>query len=63
MSIDGYINYIREIKNKDKILQVQIKILKKDISNLQKELIKNQIEKLEKVYPHTFIREFRFFRL
>ena len=61
MSSDGYINYIREIKNKDKILQVQIKILKKDISNLQKELIKNQIDKLEKIYPHSFIREFRLY--
>ena len=27
----GYITYIREVKNKDKILQIQIKILKKDI--------------------------------
>ena len=57
----GYINYIREIKSKDKILQIQIKILKKDISNLQKELIKSQIYKLEKIYPHTFIREFRLY--
>ena len=57
----GFVTYIREIKNKDKILQVQIKILKKDISNLQKKLIKNQINKLEKIYPHTFIREFRLY--
>ena len=57
----GYINYIREIKSKDKILQIQIKILKKDISNLQKELIKNQIDKLEKIYPHTFVKEFRLY--
>ena len=57
----GYINYIREIKSKNKILQVQIKILKKDISNLQKELIKNQIGKLEKIYPHTFVRESRLY--
>ena len=57
----GYINFIREIKSKDKILQVQIKILKKDISNLQKELIKNQINKLEKIYPHTFLKEFRLY--
>ena len=52
MISSGYINYIREIKSKDKILKIQIKILKKDISNLQKELIKNQIDKLEKIYPH-----------
>ena len=57
----GYINYIREIKNKDKIAKLQIKILKKDISNLQKELIKNQIDKLEKIYPLTFIKEFRLY--
>ena len=57
----GYINFMREIKSKDKILQVQIKILKKDISNLQKELIKNQINKLEKIYPHTFLKEFRLY--
>ena len=57
----GYINFIREIKSKDKILQIQIKILKKDITNLQKELIKSQIDKLEKIYPHTFIREFRLY--
>ena len=57
----GYINYIREIKSKDKILQIQIKILKKDISNLQKELIKSQIYKLEKIYPHTFVKEFRLY--
>ncbi|MDA7556818.1 hypothetical protein N8729_02565 [Candidatus Pelagibacter sp.] len=57
----GYIIYVREVKNKDKILQIQIKILKKDISNLQKELIKNQIDKLEKIYPHTFFREFRLY--
>ena len=57
----GFVTYIREIKNKDKILQVQIKILKKDISKLQKKLIKNQINKLEKIYPHTFIREFRLY--
>ena len=57
----GYINFIREIKSKDKILQVQIRILKKDISNLQKELIKNQINKLEKIYPHTFLKEFRLY--
>ena len=57
----GYINYIREIKSKDKILQIQIKILKKDISNLQKELIKSQIDKLEKIYPHTFVKEFRLY--
>ena len=61
MISSGYITYIREVKNKDKILQIQIKILKKDISNLQKELIKNQIDKLEKIYPHTFIREFRLY--
>jgi len=60
ISID-YITYIREIKNKDKILKIQIKILKKDISNLQKELIKNQINKLEKIYPHTFVKEFRLY--
>ena len=59
MISSGYINYIREIKSKDKILQIQIKILKKDISNLQKELIKSQIDKLEKIYPHTFVKEFR----
>ena len=61
MISSDYINYIREIKSKDKILQIQIKILKKDISNLQKELIKNQIDKLEKIYPHTFFREFRLY--
>jgi 5'-deoxynucleotidase YfbR-like HD superfamily hydrolase len=61
MISSGYINYIREIKSKDKILQIQIKILKKDISKLQKELIKNQIDKLEKIYPHTFVREFRLY--
>ena len=57
----GYINYIREIKSKDKILKIQIKILKKDISNPQKELIKNQIDKLEKIYPLTFVKEFRLY--
>ena len=56
-----YINYIKKIKSRDKILQIQIKILKKDISNLQKELIKNQIDKLEKIYPHTFVRELRLY--
>ena len=56
-----YINYIKKIKSRDKILQIQIKILKKDISNLQKELIKNQIDKLEKIYPHTSVREFRLY--
>ena len=61
MISSGYINYIREIKSKDKILQIQIKILKKDISNLQKELIKSQIYKLEKIYPHTFVKEFRLY--
>ena len=61
MISSDYINYIREIKSKDKILQIQIKILKKDISNLQKELIKSQIDKLEKIYPHTFIKEFRLY--
>ena len=61
MISSGYITYIKEVKNKDKILQIQIRILKKDISNLQKELIKNQIDKLEKIYPHTFIREFRLY--
>ena len=61
MISSGYITYIREIKNKDKILKIQIKILKKDISNLQKELIKNQIGKLEKIYPHTFVKEFRLY--
>ena len=61
MISSGYINYIREIKSKDKILKIQIKILKKDISNLQKELIKNQIDKLEKIYPHTFVKEFRLY--
>ena len=61
MISSDYISYIREIKNKDKILKIQIKILKKDISNLQKELIKNQINKLEKIYPHTFVREFRLY--
>ena len=61
MISSGYISYIREVKNKDKILKIQIKILKKDISNLQKELIKNQIGKLEKIYPHTFFREFRLY--
>ena len=61
MISSGYITYVREVKNKDKILQIQIKILKKDISNLQKELIKNQIDKLEKIYPHTFFREFRLY--
>ncbi len=61
MISSDYITYIREIKNKDKILKIQIKILKKDISNLQKELIKNQIGKLEKIYPHTFVREFRLY--
>ena len=61
MISSDYIIYIREIKNKDKILKIQIKILKKDISNLQKELIKNQIGKLEKIYPHTFVREFRLY--
>ena len=61
MISSGYISYIREVKNKDKILKIQIKILKKDISNLQKELIKNQIDKLEKIYPHTFFREFRLY--
>ena len=40
----GYITYIREIKSKDKILQVQIKILKKDISNLQKGTYKQEKE-------------------
>ena len=61
MISSDYITYIREIKNKDKILKIQIKILKKDISNLQKELIKNQIGKLEKIYPHTFVKEFRLY--
>ena len=45
MISSGYITYIREVKSKDKILQIQIKILKKDISNLQKELIKNHFIK------------------
>ena len=57
----GYVTYIREIKNKDKILQVQIKILKKNISNLQKKLINNQVDRLEKIYPHSFVREFRLY--
>ena len=61
MISSGYINYIREIKSKDKILHIQIKILKKNISNLQKELIKSQIDKLEKIYPHTFVKEFRLY--
>ena len=61
MKSSDYVTYIREIKNKEKILQIQIKILKKDISNLQKELIKNQIDKLEKIYPHTFVKEFRLY--
>ena len=61
MISSDYINYIREIKSKDKILQIQIKILKKDISNLQKELIKSQIDKLEKIYPHSFVKEFRLY--
>ena len=59
MRKDEYIDFIKEIKNKDKTTQVQIKILKKDISNLQKELIKNQIKKLEMIYPNTFVAEFR----
>jgi hypothetical protein len=61
MISSSYVTYIKEIKSKDKILQVQIKILKNDISNLQKELIKNQIDKLEKIYPHTFLKEFRLY--
>jgi hypothetical protein len=61
MKSSDYVTYIREIKKKEKILQIQIKILKKDISNLQKELIKNQIDKLEKIYPHTFVKEFRLY--
>ena len=61
MNNDDYINYIKKIKSKDKVLQIQIKILKKDISNLQKELIKNQIDKFEKIYPHTFVKEFRLY--
>jgi len=61
MISSGYFTYIKEIKSKEKILQIQIKILKRDISNLHKELIKNQIDKLEKIYPHTFIKEFRLY--
>jgi len=47
MISSGYITYVREVKNKDKILQIQIKILKK-IFLIFKRVDKNQIDKLER---------------
>ena len=56
-----FIIYIQEIKNSKNLLKLQIKISKSDISKVQEELIKNQINKLVKIYPLNYIREFRLY--
>ena len=42
----GYIIYYQEIKTSKSIVKLEIKILKTDVNNLQKQLIKNQIDNL-----------------
>ena len=56
-----FISYIQEIKNSKGLLKLQIKISKNDISKVQEELIKTQIDKLVKIYPLNYIREFRLY--
>ena len=57
----GYIVYYQEIKTSKSIVKLQIKILKTDVNNLQKQLIKKQIDNLVKLYPLEYFKKLRFY--
>ena len=57
----GYIIYFQEIKKSKSIVKLEIKILKTDVNNLQKQLIKNQIDNLVKLYPLEYFKKLRFY--
>ena len=57
----SYIIYFQEIKTSKSIVKLEIKILKRDVSNLQKQLIKNQIDNLVKLYPLEYFKQLRFY--
>ena len=57
----GYIIYYQEIKKSKGIVKLEIKILKTDVNNLQKQLIKNQIDNLVKLYPLEHFKKLRFY--
>ena len=57
----GYIIYYQEIKTSKGIVKLEIKILKTNVNNLQKQLIKNQIDNLVKLYPLEYFKKLRFY--
>jgi hypothetical protein len=57
----GYIIYYQEIKTSKSIVKLEIKILKTDVNNLQKQLIKKQIDNLVKLYPLEHFKKLRFY--
>ena len=57
----GYIIYYQEIKKSKGIVKLEIKILKTDVNNLQKQLIKKQIDNLVKLYPLEHFKKLRFY--
>ena len=57
----SYIIYFQEIKTSKSIVKLEIKILKTNVNNLQKQLIKNQIDNLVKLYPLEYFKKLRFY--
>ena len=57
----SYIIYFQEIKTSKSIVKLEIKILKTDVNNLQKQLIKKQIDNLVKLYPLEYFKKLRFY--
>lgn len=56
---NNYFIYLLEVKSLKKILRLEIRILKSNVTSLLKVLIKNQINNLIKIYPSNYFKKLR----
>jgi hypothetical protein len=57
----GYIVYIQEVQTLEKLHNVEIKILKSDMTKLRQTLISKQLDELVKLHPSNYFNKFRFY--
>ena len=56
---NNYFIYLLEVKSLKKILRLEIRILKSNVTSILKVLIKNQINNLIKIYPSNYFKKLR----
>jgi hypothetical protein len=56
---NNYFVYSLKIKNLNKDVRLEIRILKSNVNSLLKVLIKNQINNLIKIYPSNYFKKLR----